>query len=270
MDKEITIEGKKIFYRIQGSGHPVMLVHGFGETGAVWDRQADHLATGMQVIVPDLPGSGRSAAIGDMSMEGMAAVLKAIAGQENTGQFILIGHSMGGYIALAFAEKYITSLRAFGLFHSSAFADTEEKKATRRKGIDFIRQHGAFAFLQTATPNLFSPGFREAHQPVVDSFVESLNNFSAESLVSYYEAMMQRPDRTAVLKTIQAPVLFIMGEHDTAVPMADGLKQCHLPGNSYIHILGQSGHMGMLEETSRSNKALEEFCRDAWLSESDQ
>lgn len=270
MEKELVLDGKKIVYRVEGSGRPMMLLHGFGETGAVWHHQVKALAGKMQLIIPDLPGSGGSDRTDDMSMEGMAGVLKAIADQENLSPFILIGHSMGGYITLAFAEKYTGSLQAFGLFHSSAFADSEEKKETRKKGIAFIRDHGGFAFLQTATPNLFSPSFKAGHKPVVDHFIQSLNNFSAESLVSYYEAMMKRPDRTTVLKNTTLPVLFVIGEHDTAIPLADGLKQCHLPGISYIHILDQSGHMGMLEEPDRSNKALEQFYTDAGHPASDQ
>lgn len=265
MDKELAVAGKKIFYRVYGSGKPLMLVHGFGEAGDVWSNQVEFLAGGMQLIIPDLPGSGQSDRIDDMSMEGMAEILNAIAGNEATGPFILTGHSMGGYIALAYAEKYASSLRAFGLFHSTAYADTEEKKATRRKGVDFIRRQGAFEFLETTTPNLFSPFTKETNQPLVDSFIQRLNNFTAESLVSYYEAMMQRPDRTSVLKNAQVPVLFVMGEHDTAIPLADGLQQCHLPQKSYIHTLRKSGHMGMLEETDHSNKILKRFCSDAWL-----
>ncbi|MET0392030.1 MAG: alpha/beta hydrolase [Chitinophagaceae bacterium] len=270
MGKELIYEGRRIYYRVQGSGPAVMLVHGFGETGDVWEQQAGLLAADMQLIVPDLPGSGRSEGIADMSMEGMARVLKALADKEGLAPFIMIGHSMGGYITLAFAEQYPALLQAFGLFHSSAFADSDEKKATRQKGIAFIREHGAFAFLQTAAPNLFSPGYKTNHKEIVDGFIEGLSNFSAESLVSYYEAMMKRPDRTMILKHTSVPVLFILGQHDTAIPLADGLKQCHLPGISYIHILAESGHMGMLEEPGRSHEALVEFCTRAGHPGADQ
>ena len=275
MDKEIKIAGKRIFYRVYGNGKPVMLVHGFGETGDVWKNQASlNPSKGGTFIVPDLPGSGKSEMIDDMSMEGMAEVLKIILDKEifepsgsskasPSGRFgwagAVIGHSMGGYITLAFAEKYQGLLRSFGLFHSTAFADTEEKIAARRKGIEFIKSHGAFEFLQTSVPNLFSQRSKDEFPELIDPFVQSLNNFSPESLVSYYESMIRRPDRTAVLKNTKLPVLFIMGKYDTAVPIEDGLKLCHLPEKSYFHVLHQSGHMGMLEETKRSNRLLEDF-----------
>ena len=229
-------------------------------------------------IVPDLPGSGKSEMIDNMSMEGMAEVLKIILDKEiselsessqtpsfggGLGEVSLIGHSMGGYITLAFAEKYEGLLHSFGLFHSTAFADTEEKIAARRKGIEFIKEHGAFEFLKTSVPNLFAQRSKDEFPELIDQFIQSLNNFSPESLVSYYESMIKRPDRTAVLKNTKLPVLFIMGEHDTAVPLQDGLKLCHLPEKSYFHVLHQSGHMGMLEETEKSNRLLEEFLSEA-------
>jgi len=274
MNKEIKIAGKRIFYRLYGNGKPVMLVHGFGETGDAWKEQVgpsqtsskeglsislNQLTDKFKFIIPDLPGSGKSEMIDDMSMEGMAEVMKNILDHESSPGCVLIGHSMGGYITLAFAEKYESYLSAFGLFHSTAFPDTEEKIATRRKGIDFIKQHGAFEFLKTSTPNLFSPHTKEQSPELVDNFIQSLADFSAEPLIAYYESMINRPDRTAVLKNSKLPVLFVMGEHDNAIPLQDVLKQCHLPSTAFIHILRESGHLGMIEEPVKSNQFLTEF-----------
>jgi len=219
--------------------------------------------------------------IDDMSIEGMAEVIKAILDDclqnENintaessktlsfsttkgrTGEVALVGHSMGGYIVLAFAEKYHEYLKAFGFFHSTAYADNEEKKTARRKGIEFINQRGAFEFLKNITPNLFSPKTKDERPRLIDEFISGLNNFSSTALVSYYMAMMQRPDRTSILKKAIVPVLFIIGEQDNAVPLTDSLQQCHLPEKSYIHILRQSGHLGMLEEADISNHILKNF-----------
>src|SRR5215210_649891 len=134
---------------------PVILVHGFGEDHSVWDQQARHLEKNCRLIVPDLPGSGK-AKLGDVSMEGMADHLKNILEEQSVSSCIMIGHSMGGYVTLAFAEKYPEMLAGFGLFHSSAYADSEEKKATRRKAIDFIRKNGTKEFLKTSVPNLIA------------------------------------------------------------------------------------------------------------------
>ncbi len=281
MTKEIIYNGHRIHYRIIGSGPVVMLIHGFGEDGEIWNEQVAHLKHSFRLIVPDLPGSGKSAMIDDMSMEGMAEVIKVIVDVETSpkpppkeGAFNLamIGHSMGGYIALAFAEKYPSALNALGLFHSTAWADSEEKKTTREKGIAFIEQYGAFEFLKTAIPNLFSQKTKEEKPGIPAGLLDSLRNFSAASLVSYYQAMMQRPDRTAILKIPGLPVLFVVGEQDNAVPMADSLQQCHLSEKSYIHILSESGHMGMLEEADKTNWLLSNFLKNELnhLARSDQ
>jgi pimeloyl-ACP methyl ester carboxylesterase len=279
MNKELLYQNKKIFYRIIGKGNPVMLIHGFGEDGEVWNNQApsnspqggglesaqsqlnqhSSLSKKFKFIIPDLPGSGQSEMIEDMSMEGMAEVIHSIIHEENIESCPVIGHSMGGYILLALMEKYPNLVSAFGLFHSSAFADSEEKKATRKKGIEFIQQNGAAEFLKTATPNLFSSITKEVRPELVKKQVATSDNFSAASLVSYYEAMIRRPDRTEWLQKAAVPVLFIMGKYDVAVPMEDSLKQCHLPEKSYIHILQKSGHMGMLEESEKSNQILKAF-----------
>jgi pimeloyl-ACP methyl ester carboxylesterase len=281
MNKVFQYQHKKITYRIIGSGKPVMLVHGFGEDGQVWRNQApsnspqggelassqcqlieNSLLNKFQFIIPDLPGSGQSELIDDMSMDGMAEVLHAIIHEEDIDRCTVIGHSMGGYITLALAEKYWNHLNAFGLFHSSSFADSEEKKTTRRKGIDFINQHGAFEFLKTATPNLFSQQTKDEKPELVDEQIALLHNFLPQALVSYYEAMIQRPERTEILQQTTVPVLFIIGKYDAAIPPEDSLKQSHLPEKSYIHSLQHSGHMGMLEEPVECNQILEKFLLD--------
>ena len=259
MTKEFLYQNRKIVYHISGNGNPVILVHGFGEDGTIWRNQIEALKNSYRLIIPDLPGSGGSEMTIDMSMEGMAEVIHEIIHAENIESCPVIGHSMGGYITLALAEKYPDHVSAIGLFHSSAYPDSEEKKAVRRKGIEFINQHGAFEFLKTATPNLFSPNSKLQIPNSVEEIIERGRNFSAPALVSYYNAMMQRPHRTEILRKAAVPVLFIMGEYDNAVPLQDGLKQCHLPEKSYIHILQQSGHMGMLEEPDESNFFLEQF-----------
>jgi pimeloyl-ACP methyl ester carboxylesterase len=259
MLKTLLYQEKKIAYSVNGNGRPVMLIHGFGEDSTVWRHQAELLQKKFKLIIPDLPGSGSSEMITDMSMSGMAEVMQAILKAEKIDTCIMIGHSMGGYITLAYAEKYPKQLNGFGLFHSSGFADSEDKKEAREKGIEFIEQHGAFEFLKASTPKLFALSTRDERPAMIEEQIASLHNFSATSLVSYYRAMIKRPDRTAVLRKAAVPVLFVLGKYDVAVPVEDGLKQCHLPKKSYIHILRKSGHMGMLEEKDESHRILEEF-----------
>jgi pimeloyl-ACP methyl ester carboxylesterase len=268
--KNISYQNATIFYRITGAGKPVVLLHGFGEDGDIWKKQIDFLKDYFTLIIPDLPGSGKSDVIADMSIEGMAESIKAIMdfelprflpNQLGTEGVTIIGHSMGGYIALAIAEKYPSLVNKLGLFHSSAFADSEEKKTARLKSIDFIQNNGAYEFLKTAIPGLFFWGHdgSKPSDPYIEALIEKSKNFTSEALVKYYQAMIARPDRTAVLKNFLHPILFIIGEHDQAVPFAQGLQQSYLPNLSYIIILRNSAHMGMWEEADKANVALLQF-----------
>ena len=252
---EVMIGGKKIFYRSKGKGPAVVLLHGFGEDGSVWKHQFDIFPQN-QLIIPDLPGTGGSEMTEDMSIEGMAQTMHDFLMAIGIRKFTLIGHSMGGYVTLAFVEKFKDLLKGFGLFHSTAYADSEEKISTRKKGIGFIEEQGAYEFLKVSIPNLYSPITKKMHPQIIEEQISASHNFSAASLVSYYKAMIHRPERTKVLIDNDLPVLFILGKYDTAVPLRDGLELCHLPRISYIHILENSGHMGMIEESPESNKAL--------------
>jgi pimeloyl-ACP methyl ester carboxylesterase len=271
-EKIFTYRSSKIFYRTAGKGKPVILLHGFGEDGDIWTNQIEFLQEHCFLIIPDLPGSGRSDMISDMSMEGMAEVIKELFSNEISqvsppggdlegAGSILLGHSMGGYISLAFAEKYPELLSAFGLVHSSAFADNEEKKANRLKSISFIKKYGPYEFLRSSIPELFYPGQDGSgpSEPLIEKLVEKSRAFSTEAIVAYYEAMIARPDRSEVLQEFQKPILYIIGEHDKAVPFEQSMQQCYLPSRSHIHILRNTAHMGMLEETDKFNLAVLQF-----------
>lgn len=270
--KSIQLPSGKVYYSVMGKGDPVVLVHGFGEDSDVWKYQVEKLAEKFQVILPDLPGSGNSAMIPDMSIEGMAECVQQVIRHElpylnETVAIkpfpIVIGHSMGGYITLALAEKSGNRLRAFGLFHSSAFPDSEEKKTTRRRSIEFIQTHGSYDFIRQSTPNLFTEETRMKNNAMVEEMINRYGNFNPAALIAYYEAMIQRPNRTSVLQSFDKPVLFIIGKHDKAIPFDDSMKQCHLPEVASVHILENAAHMGMWEEQEKSSQALLSFLQFA-------
>lgn len=265
-EKNFTYQSSKIFYRTVGKGKPVVLIHGFAEDGNVWRNQAEFLKDHCFLIIPDLPGSGQSEMISDMSIEGMAEIIKEIITLElpkfplQVAEGVsLAGHSMGGYIGLALAGKYPELLSSLALVHSSAFADSEEKKANRLKSIEFVKKNGAFEFLKAVIVDLFSETWAADNPAVIDTQIEKSKSFSDEAVIAYYQAMINRPDRTAVLKNLDKPVLFIIGQHDKAVPFEQSMQQCYLPAWSHIHILRNTAHMGMFEETDKMNQAILQF-----------
>ncbi len=272
--KTFTYQSSSIFYRTGGKGKPVVLIHGFAEDGDVWRNQIELLQQHCHLIIPDLPGSGQSAMINDMSIEGMCETIKALLDFElgspllpsmlhKEAKVVLVGHSMGGYISLAFAEKYPQLLSSIALVHSSAFADSEEKKANRLKSIEFVKKNGAFEFLKAVIVDLFTESWATANPGIINAQIEKSRSFSDEAVIAYYQAMINRPDRTAILKNTGKPVLFIIGRHDKAVPFEQSMQQCYLPLQSHIHILRKTAHMGMFEETEELNKALLQFINDS-------
>lgn len=265
----IDLHQSPVYYRVGGTGKTVVLVHGFGEDGEVWSSQAAILEKQFRVIVPDLPGSGRSRLHENAGIDEYADTIKLLIDAEPGGdagaspaKICMIGHSMGGYITLAFAEKYPDCLDAFGLFHSSAFADDDEKKQTRVKAINFIKENGVTAFLKTSTPGLFAQAFAQQYPSRIQALLQRGSDFSEDALIQYYQAMIARPDRTATLGNFPGRVLFVLGEHDNAVPMHVGLRQCAIPAESHVHILHGSAHMGMWEEVDKSNEILLKFLRN--------
>ena len=261
MNKFTTYRTATIHYRKVGRGIPVVMIHGFAEDQEVWEYQVEALHHQVQFILPDVPGSGKSTFLdeGAIGMEQYAEAIRAVVEAEQLDKFALIGHSMGGYIALAYAERWPESLTGLGLFHSTAFPDNEEKIANRKKGISFIQTHGAHEFLKQSIPNLFSARYKEGAPKEVEKLIARGTNFSAPELVQYYEAMMVRPDRTGLLKSLEIPILFIIGEEDKTLNLQDGLTQACMPGLSHVFIFPQTAHMGMWEATRRSNSSVMKF-----------
>jgi pimeloyl-ACP methyl ester carboxylesterase len=252
-----------ISYRTEGSGEPIVLLHGFGEDSNVWNKQVEHLKEKYLVIIPDIPGSGKSTMLEGLSqaitLGDYAVCIQALLLHEKITECFIFGHSMGGYIMLAFVELYPNSVKGFGLVHSSAFADNEEKKQNRQKGIEMMEQYGAASFLKNTIPNLFGATYKKQHPEVVEQMIQASAEFSTLACQQYYTAMMNRPDRHLALKNSKVPVLFIAGTEDVAVPLNDVLEQSKLPTISYIHVLDGVGHMGMLEAPEKISQYLDEF-----------
>ncbi len=254
-----SINNGNITWLDEGKGATIVLIHGFSENATLWDNQTTQLKKHYRIIIPDLPGTALSPLTTPLTIESMAEYVYAILLAENISEAVIIGHSMGGYIALALAEKYPALLKGLGLFHSTARADSEEKKEGRRKSIRMMEQYGAETFLRQTLPNMFSPATKSKHSELVDAYVKMGMECQLPALVAYYEAMAKRPDRTGVLKTLRAPVLFMIGKDDNAVPLDNILPQITLPATGSIHIFENVGHMGMWEIAEESNVILEQF-----------
>ena len=130
-----TFKGLPVHYEIIGEGLPLIFLHGFNENSAVWDLIIPALAKQYQCVVIDLPGFGKSPLPANLSIKYMANAVHRVIEEINIAKPIVIGHSMGGYVSLELAAHYPDLLSGVGLFHSTAIADTDEKKDNRLKTI---------------------------------------------------------------------------------------------------------------------------------------
>ena len=256
-----TQQFKQLQYRKFGNGpQSVVLLHGFPEEGSLWRLVWPELARFYTVIVPDLPGAGGSSLPeAPLSMELMADAVHEILQAEGLEQVVLAGHSMGGYTALAFAHRYPGMLRGLALVHSSALADDEDKKESRRKAIELIRKGGREPFIRQMMPNLFAPGFREQRPDVLQEQTERGLAMSDEGLISFYNAMINREDRRDVLSDSALPLMWVIGAEDGVVTPEKALQQTHLSDVSNIEVYEGVGHMSMLEAPERLSAGLLTF-----------
>ena len=264
MLQNFTYNSAKIYYSDIGDGSTILFIHGFGEDITVWNEQVNFLKNNYRVITLNLPGTNNSELLIKLNVkiedyaECVYSLLQFL-NLANANSVAIFGHSMGGYIALEFAKKYQHCVSKLGLINSTAFADTEEKKQIRQRGIETIETYGAYEFLKTTIPNLFADNFKQTNKNVVENLIEKSRLFSKQALQQYYYAMMQRSDNTQVLVNIIAPVLFIIGTQDKAVLLTDALQQTHLPKIAQVKILDNVAHMSMIEQSEIVNTQIESF-----------
>ena len=229
----------------------LVLLHGHGMDDTLWDELVPLLGDQYRLIKPN-----GSLLTNCTTVEAYAEELHRLLSSSQITKMTLIGHSMGGYIALAFAEKYPEMLEGFGLFHSSALADDDAKKEQRTQMAQLLRTHGAEAFIRRTLPNLFGERFKEVSPEKVQKYIQRYSKIPAEALAVGVEAMRARPDRTEVLKNLPCPVLFIMGMDDQAVPFEKTMMQVDYPAKSYPFVLAEAGHLGMLERPDATARML--------------
>ncbi|MFM7358898.1 MAG: alpha/beta fold hydrolase [Sediminibacterium sp.] len=249
INKEFIYEGSTLAYRKTGQGPCVLLLHGFGEDGTVFNSIIDQLEQHASILIPDIPGSGKSdlPKASSFTIDSLAHAMKAMLDQEQVSSCIILGHSMGGYIALAMAEFYPQLLRGMGLIHSTAYADSAERIKKREQAMALIKTNGAIAFLRLSLPGLFALKFRENHPEIIKNLIGSSQSFSAEALIGYYRAMILRPDRTHILKNLSFPALLVIGDQDELIPAQDVLLQSSLLQQPVLRRIAKAGHMSMLE-----------------------
>ena len=258
----ITLNEQKIAYQFTGKGETVVLLHGFCEDRRIWiDVEEELHRYNFKTLSIDLPGFGNSDLLRQIhpNIEDYAATVYSVIQHLKLSNCYLLGHSMGGYIALAIAEKYPEIVRGLGLVHSHPFQDTAEKKLDRQKQIDFIEKHGHLLYIKQLIPKLFTSRFSSSNPFTLDTLIHRASGIKARGLVDALNAMISRPDRTKVLQKSKVPVLFIIGKEDITIPSQESLAQILLPQISSIYLLDKVAHMAMFEASRQTQLIIRNF-----------
>ncbi len=257
-------KNKKINYVVTGKGKPVVFIHGFTESIDIWKSFSAHFRRKYKCLLIDLPGHGKSDCLdNEHGMEESAHIIKEILDFNKIKKCVLIGHSMGGYILLAFAEAFPNMLQGLCLFHSSAMEDTDEIKQNREKTIDIVK-HNKFNFLSHFIPSLFASENKERLELHIKELIKEAEQMNPKGIINAINGMKIRKDRRDVLKALNVPVLFIAGKKDSRIPVQKLTEQIILPKISISLFLENTGHMGYLEEPEMTRDTLDFFIKKCY------
>ncbi|QES88220.1 alpha/beta fold hydrolase [Rhizosphaericola mali] len=259
-EKYLEIEGEHVAYSIvKNSGPFLVLVHGYPEDQHIFQNQIAFLQENYSLIIPDLPGAGNSPFNENIAtVEDYAKVLHTIISHENIEKVTMLGHSMGGYITLAFAELFPDFLSKFGMIHSTAVADSDEKIEGRFVAIENIEKLGVTNYCKNAIKSNFAPDFANKNETIIAQLISYAEKSTVESLQNFQSIMIQRKDRTKILNTGK-PVFFAIGTEDKAAPLAQVIPQVSLPNISSVHIYPNVGHLSMFEAPDQLNQSIQTF-----------
>lgn len=250
----------RIHYTDQGSGHIIVLVHGYLETSEVWKNFASKLSRQYRIITIDLPGHGRSDIQGEtQTMELMAEAIKELLGSLNIEKVFLTGHSLGGYITLAFAELYPEMLSGYCLFHSHPLADTIEALEKREREITLIKAGKKDLMYPENIAKMYAAVNLNKFKDALKRSKEIASSISGEGIIAVLRGMMARPSRLAVMEEGIVPCLWILGKMDNYVNCELAKSKVRLPKNAELVVLENSGHLGFIEEEEQSLYILAEF-----------
>lgn len=255
----------KLTYFDEGAPHKTTLlcIHGFGEDHGIWKNQIDFLSQYYRVIAPNLPGVHcKPLAIHhthEPSISNYVEVMHELMHHLQIEKYYVIGHSMGGYIGLAFANYYVNHIIGLALVHSTTYEDSVAKKESRLKVVEFIQEQGTRKFLETATQNLFGNAFKKAQPQIIQDIIDSASDISPEAMIQFVMAMRNRKSHKNMLLEQRIPIFMIVGEEDIAVPIEDSHEQVKFLSKNHVVLLKHVGHMGMLEAPTEVNNALLSF-----------
>lgn len=254
---QISYKNTKISYSDTGKGNAVVLLHGFLENQTMWQDLVPELSKKYRIITIDLLGHGETECLGYVhSMEDNANAVQAVLSKLRIRKAIFVGHSMGGYVALAFAELYPSSVKGLVLQNSTSKADSEERKANRDRAIKAVKKD-FIGFVRLSIANLFNPNNRERLANEIGKVKLEALKTPLQGVVASLEGMKIRKDREVLLHLTSFPKMLILGKKDPVLNYAESLEQ--IEDTAVKLFTFPDGHMSYIENKDELKKVLLDF-----------
>ncbi len=262
---QISFANGTIRYKAEGQGPVIVFLHGFMENARIWRPFIQKLSPKFRVIRINLPGHGKSSVYGEThSMEFMADAVRAVLEAERVGEALLVGHSMGGYVALAFAETFPDKVKGLVLFSSTCFEDTPERKIDRDRSIKAAETH-KMKYITSVIPNLFFERSGMKASKRIFKMVKIAAKQPKEGITAAIRGMKNRVDRSEILRNAKFPLMCITGQDDFLIPLERVQEMHRLRPDATIVVLENCGHEGFIEQKKESVKAIQTFALEKIL-----
>lgn len=256
---QLAYKNTKISYTDDGKGTAVVLLHGFLENKAMWDKYVTSFSKSHRVITIDLLGHGETECLGYVhAMEDQADMVYAVLIYLRLRKVVLVGHSMGGYVGLAFAELYPDYVKGMVLLNSTARADSDERKTNRDRAIVCVKQDYT-NFVRMSIANLFSKDNRERLEKEIEKVKKEALKTPLQGIVAALEGMKIRKDREVLLHFAPYPIQLVLGKKDPVLPYEETINQ--IEGTKVELTTFPDGHMSHIENEKELKKTLVDFLK---------
>ncbi len=265
MTANIKFREVDLVYKVYGNKthESIVLLHGYLESMQVWNSFADELSKKYFVVSIDLPGHGRSGIYSRVHrMDDMADAVLAVIDELKIKKVHLVGHSMGGYVALAFRESHQDRLYSCTLFHSGCFADDADKIAKRDEDVRMVEEGNKQILIERHVPLTFAKENQDSFAADIFRLKEMALKTPDEGIIAVLNGMKKRHDRCILLKDELIPFLIIAGKKDNFIPLEVSRKIASMGSNIKLEVLENSGHIGFIEEKEESLQILDNFFKN--------
>lgn len=262
---QIAFSKGTLHYKTEGQGPAIVFIHGHMESAKIWQKFSRKLNARFRLIRINLPGHGKSSVFSDShSMEFMAEAVYAVLQHEKVEKALFIGHSMGGYVALALAESHPDILKGLVLFSSISFADSAERQNDRERAMKAADAH-KMKYITSVIPNLFFERSGLKANKRIFKLVKIAAKQPKEGIIAAIHGMRNRIDRTHILRDLKIPILFIAGQDDFLIPLESIVEMNNRVPNAKLIVIENCGHAGFYEQEKESYKAIQEFAFEKFL-----